>query len=200
MFLFVCSWRKIKRFDQVSSDGRQKMKGENIFSPQKAERGEGSSFHASTSYRPSAPLEKKKQKTIVLANFSFHISKHDLIYSVQLLLAERHYHQPCQGCRLTDWLTDCIRCWVQPFSANIRHTPHRQPGVSEQEGGENKKCSKSEGKESIWRLFNIFCFSFLIQFFFKTVSPLHQRPAWRVGSVQLRLHVKNLQSKSIQKS
>lgn len=104
MFLFVCSWRKIKRFDQVCSDGRQKMKGENIFSPpKKAERGEGSSFHASTSYCPSAPLgkKKKKKKAIVLANFSFHIGKRDLTYSVQLLLAERHYHRPCQGCWLT---------------------------------------------------------------------------------------------------
>lgn len=124
MFLFVCSWRKIKRFDQVSSDGRQKMKGENIFSPQKAERGEGSSFHASTSYRPSAPLEKKKTKNDCTCKFF--ISHKQTWFDIQCAAPPRWKALSSALSRMqADWLTDWLYTLLGStlFSKYQTHSP-----------------------------------------------------------------------------
>lgn len=72
-----------------------------ILSPKKGRKGRREFLSCLHLLLSICPARKKKKKAIVLANFSFHIGKRDLTYSVQLLLAERHYHRPCQGCWLT---------------------------------------------------------------------------------------------------
>lgn len=170
----VCFWEKIRRFDQVCFSERQKMKGKCCVPQRRTGRRE----FLSCLYCPSAPAKSN-------CTCKFFIPHRQTWFDIQCA-APPHWvflksiNIACQGCWLAGWLAGCTRRWVQPFSANIRHTPDRQTGVFEQEGNRIKPLIKERGgkKCKLQNNFQGFFLTSLMNFCYKNRLPsdrLYQR-------------------------